>query len=302
MASRKPATVDDPWRWSIAGRTLVVTLPEPWLVLGWAPLGGGFKRADLIVNHQIEMGDFAATGAPRKHLMDVVEALRRGAAAANGNGAHRSGAPGNTGAAAGVSASQGMSGAVGISGAVGVSAAVGISGAVGMMTGAQVARLGHASLRRDGLTVGAWCTAGCSNALRVGDRSTAGVPRAGDAQCPQARRIRPGTINIIVTINQPLTRSAMAEALQIAVEARVAAVHDAGVKSIQSGGIATGTGTDCIVVAAPVADRSDRANSILYCGKHTLTGELIGRAVMRSCATAIARANPIDHAPPLLPD
>jgi adenosylcobinamide amidohydrolase len=265
-------------------------------MLGWAPLGGGFKRADLIVNHQIEMGDFAATGAPRKHLMNVVEGLRRAAAAANGNGAHRSGAPGNTGAAAGVSA------AVGISVAAGVSGAVGISGAVGMMTGAQVARLGHASLRRDGLAVGAWCTAGCSNALRVGDRSTAGVARAGDAQCPQARRIRPGTINIIVTINQPLTRSAMAEALQIAVEARVAAVHDAGIKSIQSGGIATGTGTDCIVVAAPVADRSDRANSIVYCGKHTLPAELIGRAVMRSCATAIARANPIDRAPPLLPD
>jgi adenosylcobinamide amidohydrolase len=302
-ASRKPARVDDPWRWSIAGRTLVVTLPELWLVLGWAPLGGGFKRADLIVNHQIEMGDFAATGAPRKHLMDVVEALRRGAAAANGNGAYRSGAPGNTGAAAGVSAAVGISGAGGIGGAVGsIGGAVGNGGAVGMMTGAQVARLGHASLRRDGLAVGAWCTAGCSNALRVGDRSTAGVARAGDAQCPQARRIRPGTINIIVTINQPLTRSAMAEALQIAVEARVAAVHDAGIKSIQSGGIATGTGTDCIVVAAPVADRSDRVNSIVYCGKHTLPGELIGRVVMRSCATAIARANPIDRAPPLLPD
>jgi adenosylcobinamide amidohydrolase len=173
------------------------------------------------------------------------------------------------------------------------------------MTGAQVARLGHASLRRDGLAVGAWCTAGCSNALRVGDRATAGVPRAGDAKCPQARPIAPGTINIIVTISQPLSRSAMAEALQIAVEARVAAIYEAAVTSAQSGAIATGTGTDCIVVAAPIAAPSDRANAIIYCGKHTLPGELIGRAVMRSSATAIARANPsnpVDDAPPRQPD
>ena len=274
-ASRKPAASNDPWRWSIVGRTLVVAFPEPWLVLGWAPLGGGFKRADLIINHQIEMGDFAATGAPRKHLISVIGSLRCGSAftiedVANGAGP-RSGA----------------------------------STAVGMMTGAQVARAGHTTLRRDGLAVGAWCTAGCSNALRVGDRATAGVPRARDAKCPQTRPNAPGTINIIVTISQPLTRSAMAEALQIAVEARVAAVSEAAVTSTQSGGIATGTGTDCIVVAAPVAAQSDRANTIIYCGKHTLPGELIGRAVMRSSATAIVRANPsnpVDDPPPRQPD
>jgi adenosylcobinamide amidohydrolase len=122
----------------------------------------------------------------------------------------------------------------------------------------------------------------------VGDRATVGVPRGAENEGCKIPAVKPGTINIIVTINQPLTRSAMAEALQIAVEARVAAVSEAGVASVRSGAIATGTGTDCITVAAPMP--ASRANSIIYCGKHTLPGELIGRAVMRSCAVAIARA------------
>jgi adenosylcobinamide amidohydrolase len=238
---RKLKVSNEPWRWSMRGRTLAVFLPARWLVLGWAPLGGGFKRADLIVNHQIELDDRAATQAPRAHLTGVVRALR-----------HDSGR------------------------------------AVAMMTGAQIARAGCATLARDGLIVGAWCSAGCTNALRVGDRATVGVPRAAEPEGRKMPAVKPGTINIIVAINQPLTRAAMAEALQIAVEARVAAVHDAGVVSMRSGAIATGTGTDCIAVAAPAS--SSRANSIAYCGKHTLPGELIGRAVMRTCAAAIARA------------
>lgn len=229
----------EPWRWSTHGRTLAVSLPAPWLVLGWAPLGGGFRLADLIVNHQIEADDRAATEAPRAHLISVVRALGRDPRRA-----------------------------------------------VAMMTGAQVARAGRATLGRDGLVVGAWCSAGCSNALRVGDRATVGVPRATETDRDKLHTGKPGTINIIVALNQPLTRSAMAEALQIAVEARVAAIHEAGVTSVRSGAIATGTGTDCIAVAAPAS----HANPIIYCGKHTSPGELIGRAVMRSCAVAIARA------------
>ena len=241
-ALRKRKVNNAPWRWSVQGRTLAVSLPAPWLVLGWAPLGGGFTRADLILNHQIEADDRAATEAPRAYLTGVVRAMRSDPRRA-----------------------------------------------VAMMTGAQISRAGFATTRRGGLVVGAWCTAGCTNALRVGDRATAGVPRAAEADRRRSHAAKPGTINIIVALNEPLTRAAMAEALQIAVEARVAAIHDAGLASVRSGAIATGTGTDCIAVAAPVAAAADRANSIVYCGKHTLPGELIGRAVMRSCAAALAR-------------
>jgi adenosylcobinamide amidohydrolase len=147
---------------------------------------------------------------------------------------------------------------------------------VALMTGAEVARAGYALAARDGVVAGAWCTAGFSNALRVGDRATVLSTHA-------------GTINLIVAINRPLTRAAMAEAVEIATEARALAVLEAGIKSVRSGAPATGTGTDCIAIAAPVRANARSMRAERYCGKHTLLGELIGRAVLESCARAIRR-------------
>lgn len=144
-----------------------------------------------------------------------------------------------------------------------------------MMTGAQVARAGHAVAARGSLAVGAWCTAGFSNALRAGDRATVASTRA-------------GTINLIVVTNRPMTRAAMVEAIHIAAEARALAVLEARISSVRSGAPATGTGTDCIAIAAPLAAARGRGAE-RYCGKHTLLGELIARAVLQSCARAIAR-------------
>jgi adenosylcobinamide amidohydrolase len=144
-------------------------------------------------------------------------------------------------------------------------------GAVAMMTGVPVRKVCYAAARCGDLIVGAWCTAGCSNALRVGDPATFGATR-------------PGTINIALVINQALTQSATAEAMAIATEARVAAMHEARIASVLTRRPATGTGTDCIVVASPA-----RAPAHTYCGKHTVLGELIGKATMRSCARALRR-------------
>jgi adenosylcobinamide amidohydrolase len=243
-----PAGQCGPWRWTIRDRTLAVFLPASYLTLGWAPLGGGLRRADVIVNHQIEVDDRAATGAPRAYLQRIVRAIDRSprqAVAGRNAAAQRS--------------------------------AVGQRRAIGMMTGADVARAGIAVTRRGKLLVAAWCTAGCTNALRAGDRARARPPRV-------------GTINLIVVINQPCERSALVEAIQIATEARVIAMHMAEVASVISGLPATGTGTDCITVAVPEPKRARRNDTIVYCGKHTITGELIARAVMRSCALALGRA------------
>jgi adenosylcobinamide amidohydrolase len=62
----------------------------------------------------------------------------------------------------------------------------------------------------------------------------------------------------------------------------------AGIKSVRSGAPATGTGTDCIAIAAPLRARARGARAEPYCGKHALLGELIGRAVLESCARAIS--------------
>jgi adenosylcobinamide amidohydrolase len=197
-------------------------LPEIYQVLSWAPLNGGFRRAGVIVNHQIQIGERAATDNPRPYLETLVRRL-------------------------------------------GFKPAL----AVATMTGVEIRKASYAAARRGDLIVGAWCTAGCSNALRIGDPATVKAPA-------------PGTINLALAINQPLTAAAMAEALAMATEARVAAVQSAGITSTSTHQPATGTGTDCIVVASPVRGRAHS-----YCGKHTLLGELIGKAALRSCARAL---------------
>jgi adenosylcobinamide kinase/adenosylcobinamide-phosphate guanylyltransferase len=138
-----------------------------------------------------------------------------------------------------------------------------------MMTGVDIRRVRIARVVHRGTIVQAWCTAGCSNALRVGDPAT-------------VENRAPGTINIIVVVNEPMSSPALIEAMQLAVEARVATMLAAEIKSTVSGAGATGTGTDCIAIAAPISRRS-----LKYCGKHTRLGELIGRAVLEVCTAAL---------------
>ncbi|HJU12471.1 MAG TPA: adenosylcobinamide amidohydrolase [Candidatus Binataceae bacterium] len=213
----------------MASHTLVIKLPVRYRALGWAPMGGGLKRASAIINHQIARDDRVATEAPVPYLSRLA-----------------------------------------------ISLGFRPRDCIAMMTGANVNRGGRATMRRRGLAVSGWCTAGCSNALRVGDRATA-------SSSP------PGTINIAVVINRPVTIAALAEGLQVAVEARILAVQETGLKSIRSGLPATGTGTDCIVVAAPEPEMKAPGDVISYCGKHTVLGELIGRTVMRACTIALNR-------------
>ncbi|MGR3455134.1 adenosylcobinamide amidohydrolase [Pseudooceanicola sp.] len=99
-------------------------------------------------------------------------------------------------------------------------------------------------------------TVGLSNAERVGAR----VSRAGQDW---------GTINVAVRVNRGLTPVALLETITIAAQARTAAVLDVGLRLPT--GMATGTGTDCLAVAAP-------DGGVAYAGLHTEIGEAIGRA------------------------
>lgn len=107
------------------------------------------------------------------------------------------------------------------------------------------------------VTARAVATVGLSNAERVGTR----LPAAPHDW---------GTINIAVEIDTGLTDAARIEALSIATEARTAAITETGLRLAT--GTATGTGTDCIAIAAP-------EGITRYAGLHTDTGEAVGRAV-----------------------
>lgn len=109
----------------------------------------------------------------------------------------------------------------------------------------------------DGTSAFAVATVGLSNAERVGHRS---ANHAGPI----------GTINVAVRLNTGLTQTGLIEALSIAVEARTVAILDADIR--RDGVCATGTGTDCLVVAAP-------EGPLDYAGLHTETGQALGRAV-----------------------
>jgi adenosylcobinamide amidohydrolase len=103
-------------------------------------------------------------------------------------------------------------------------------------------------------------TVGLGNALRAGD--------------PPGPAGRVGTINILCQVSVPLTDEALLESLALAAEARTLAVREAEVPSTLGGLPASGTGTDCIVIAAPEASVRER-----YAGKHTALGHVVGAAV-----------------------
>ena len=76
--------------------------------------------------------------------------------------------------------------------------------------------------------------------------------------------------------------AALTEALIMLTESKVTVLRDNEVLSPISGLPASGTGTDSHAVFCPKDD-----NQIEYCGKHTLLGELIGKAVTKACSISI---------------
>jgi adenosylcobinamide amidohydrolase len=148
-------------------------------------------------------------------------------------------------------------------------AAAGLRGAVGLMTTRDLASYVDASARHGELSARCIATVGLGNALRAGDPPGRGIP---------------GTINLLCRVSAALSPEAQLEALALAAEARTLAVREAGVSSTRSGAPASGTGTDCIVIAAP---RSDGAAG--YAGKHTAIGHAIGAAVLEATRRGIER-------------
>ncbi len=135
----------------------------------------------------------------------------------------------------------------------------GFPDALAFMTSRDIRRH-HLCPRRAG-TVEATCltTIGLSNGERIGTRRS-------------SQGLHAGTINTLVHVSAPLTDGALVEAISIVAEARTAAVIDW--QHAERGTALTGTGTDCIVVAAPC-----QGEPLAWAGLHTDVGEAIGRAV-----------------------
>ena len=128
---------------------------------------------------------------------------------------------------------------------------------VAFLTSRDVSRFTQSKARVGAITAQCVATVGLSNAERVGHR----IDRRGQDW---------GTINIAIRLAYGLSQTGLIEALSIAAQARTAAVIASGLQL--PSGMATGTGTDCIAVAAPMGAED-------YAGLHTEVGEALGAAV-----------------------
>jgi len=165
----------------------------------------------------------------------------------------------------------------------------GLDDAVAFLTGASLDAYVEASRELAGVRVQVVATVGLDNALRAGDPvHVEDPPAAGGALGTRGGTIvgtLVGTINVLCRASLPLADEALIEMLAMVAEARTLAVLEGGVASRQSGLAATGTGTgtDCIVVAAPCG-----APVAEYAGKHTPLGHLIGVTVADAVARGVA--------------
>ncbi len=143
----------------------------------------------------------------------------------------------------------------------------------GLITGCDVQNYQECVLTSGPLWVHGIATVGLDNARAAGD--TADVPL-------QTTPNQAGTINLVLACNALPNITGKIEAVHVATMAKTGALREAGVVSAKSGRPATGTGTDCIVVAGTGEINEN------YCGMHTVLGELIGNVVHQIISQAIA--------------
>jgi iron complex transport system ATP-binding protein len=146
---------------------------------------------------------------------------------------------------------------------------------VGLMTAVSLTDLVAVRETNENFWVEGFVTVGTSNAVRVGESATL-KPRTKSAT-------HPGTINLILVTNARLSASAMVGVVQVATEAKTAALLRAKVKSWTGLLGATGTGTDAVVVV------SGEGPFQRYSGTHTILGELVGRVIETAVTEGLAR-------------
>lgn len=159
------------------------------------------------------------------------------------------------------------------------------------------ANMNHAALcHREfrGLEVVAVVTGGVEvNGGRAGDPASIFEEEDGFISLAdgEKKKEKAGTINTMVFISRPLTEAAITRVIMTATEAKTAALQELNINSRYSCGLATGTGTDQIIVAAP--DPDDDSYRLTWAGKHSKLGELIGVTVKEAVKKTLARQNTI---------
>lgn len=142
----------------------------------------------------------------------------------------------------------------------------GIPDAVAFLTSRDIRRHHFSTVAVEEVQATCLTTVGLTNGERIGTRRRAGHAHA-------------GTINTLLHSSRRLAPEAFIEAISIAAQARTVALADTDhLRKIRGH---TGTGTDCIVVAAP-----DHGDPLSCVGLHTAAGEAMGAAVYQATKAA----------------
>lgn len=148
----------------------------------------------------------------------------------------------------------------------------------GLSTGAYIECVAIHTEEFKDISVTAIVTGGIDhNAVRVGD------PASYYEHFNIYTPLKPGTINIVLTINQSMPAGAMVRAASMCTEAKSAAIAELLIGSNYSSGIATGSGTDGIIVVSDL----DCPTSLTDAGGHSKLGELIGLTVKQAVKQAL---------------
>ena len=150
---------------------------------------------------------------------------------------------------------------------------------VGLMTAVPMTQLVVDREQSGSLLLECFCTVGVTNAVRAGAPVRSRLDRKQD-------RNQAGTINIILVTNATLTVPALIGAVQVATESKTATLIKHKVPSAyERAALATGTGTDAVVLASSLAGR----HKLQYSGTHTEMGAMIGRLVSRCVEKGLLR-------------
>lgn len=149
---------------------------------------------------------------------------------------------------------------------------------VGLMTAVPMKQLVVDREEAGPVWVECFCTVGVTNAVRAGERPAS----------PASHGHRHGTINIILITNATLAKTALVGAVQVATESKTATLMQNRVRSsARKALLATGTGTDAVVIASSL----DGRHKLPYSGTHTEIGAMIGRLVSRCVQLGLTRSS-----------
>ncbi|HKY73101.1 MAG TPA: adenosylcobinamide amidohydrolase [Nitrospira sp.] len=151
---------------------------------------------------------------------------------------------------------------------------------VGLMTAVPMTQLVADREASGRVWVECFCTVGVTNAVQAGEpvRLTPGM----------SGLYGMGTINIVLITNATLTTAALVGAVQVATESKTGTLIKNKVRSTaRTSSLATGTGTDAVVVASSLKG----IHKMSYSGTHTEIGAMIGRLVARCVQEGLTRSH-----------